>query len=393
MAQKKKAQPPPSGTEIPRRRMLLGCALSLAAFLLYVDTLNYGFVLDDAQAITRNDIVKQGIRGIPELLRTDYQAGSRIAKGTLYRPLSLVMFAVEWHFYPNDPFPGHLINVLLYALTVYVLFRFLCRLMPDISVLIPVSITLLFLVHPIHTEVVANIKSRDEILSFLLALLALTLSLPRESSGSLIFAGILYFLSLMSKESAITLLGVLPLMLYFFTRKTMKQNLLRTGVFVCAAFAYLVLRRIVLGEITGSLNVSPIDNFLILARDFNTKTATAMEILGKYLRLLFYPHPLSVDYAYNQIPIVNWADYRPLLSVAVYLVLIGLAAVRVQKKEVWVFGVIFYLMTMSIYTNLFITIGTAFGERLLYLPSLGFCITLVALLAKLWPLTDEAKQL
>jgi hypothetical protein len=393
MAPKKKAQAPPLTTEIPRHRMLLGCALSLAAFLLYAETLNYGFVLDDAQAITRNDIVKQGIHGIPELLRTDYQAGTRIARGTLYRPLSLVMFAVEWHFYPNDPFPGHLVNVLLYALTVWVLFTFLGRLMPDTSVLIPISITLLFLVHPIHSEVVANIKSRDEILSFLLAVLALTLSLRRENTGTLIFAGALYLLSLLSKESAITVLGVLPFMLYFFTKKTMKQNLLQTGVFACAAFIYLVLRRLVLGEITASLNVSAIDNFLVLAGDFNTKTATALEISGKYLSLMFFPHPLSVDYAYNQIPIVTWADYRPLLSVAAYLVLIGLAAARVQKKEVWVFGVIFYLMTMSLYTNLFITIGTAFGERLLYLPSLGFCISLVALLAKLWPLTDEAKQL
>src|ERR1041385_5640823 len=131
MAQKKKFLPLPSGRNNRKHGILLGCILSLLAFLLYADTLNHGFVLDDAQAITRNDLVKQGIHGIPELLRTDYQAGSRIARGTLYRPLSLLMFAAEWQFFPNDPFPGHLINVLLYALTAYVLFGFLLRLVRD----------------------------------------------------------------------------------------------------------------------------------------------------------------------------------------------------------------------------------------------------------------------
>src|SRR5256885_12012961 len=115
MAQKKKTPPHSSDKGVRRSRILFGCALSLVAFLLYVSTLSYGFVLDDAQAITRNGIVTQGIQGIPELLRSDYQAGSRISKGTLYRPLSLIMFAIEWHFFPGDPFPGHLINVVLYG--------------------------------------------------------------------------------------------------------------------------------------------------------------------------------------------------------------------------------------------------------------------------------------
>src|SRR5258708_40347623 len=97
MVQKQKPKPQLSSYEDSRRhRIGLGLILSFVAFLLYVDTLNGGFVLDDASAITRNETVKQGIEGIPELLRTDYQAGSRIATGTLYRPLSLVMFAIEW---------------------------------------------------------------------------------------------------------------------------------------------------------------------------------------------------------------------------------------------------------------------------------------------------------
>jgi len=376
-----------------RHRLVLGLILSLIAFLLYVNTLNHRFVLDDGPAITENHTVKQGVKGIPDLLKTDYRAGAFIAKGTLYRPLSLVMFAIEWQFFPDNPLPGHLINVFLYALTGYLLFTLLNRLMPGTSLLIAFSITLLFIVHPIHTEVIANIKSRDEILSFLFVLAALHLSVRNTNIGTLIVAGTCYFFSLMSKESSITIVAVVPVLLYFFTDMPRKKIFVTTAVFVFAASAYLILRRVVLGEISGISDVPPIDNFLVLANDFNSKTATAMEILGKYLQLMFFPHPLSIDYAYNQIPIVNWANYKPLLSVSAYLGMIVLALFRIQKKELWVFGIIFYLITMSLYTNLFITIGSGFGERFLYVPCLGFCIAIVALLAKLWKFSGQPQKL
>ncbi len=368
-------------------KLVLGLVLSIIAFLLYANTLNHEFVLDDSNAVTENHVVKQGVKGIPELLKTDYRAGYWTAKGTLYRPLSLVMFAIEWELFPNNPFPGHLMNVLLYSLTIYMLFALLSRLMASASLIIPFLITLLFAVHPIHTEVVANIKSRDEILSFVLALGALHLMLnylKREKMTLLIAAAVLYFLSFMAKESSITILAVVPVMLYFFTDAPLKKNLTITGFFIGGAGVYLILRKIVLGEITDIPDVLLIDNFLILATDFATKTATAFKILGKYLVLLFFPHPLSIDYAYNQIPIVNWTNWKALLSLAVYALLSAIALIRFKKKEMWVFGLIFYLITISLYSNIFITIGSGFGERFLYVPSLGFCISIIALLGLLF---------
>jgi len=369
-----------------KQKLVLGLILSVIAFLLYANSLNHEFVLDDSNAVTENHIVKQGVKGIPELLRTDYRAGYWTAKGELYRPLSLVMMAIEWEIAPNNPFPGHLINVLLYSLTVYLLFALLCRLLTGTSLIIPFLITLLFTVHPIHTEVVANIKSRDEILSFLFVLGALHLMLnylKNEKIILLIAAAALYFLSFMSKESSITFLGVVPVMLYFFTEVPLKKNAMITAFFIGGAAVYLILRRMVLGEISDDSDVMLIDNFLIGANEFSTKTATAVKILGKYLGLLFFPYPLSIDYAYNQIPIVNWGNWKALLSLAVHLALIATAALRFRQKELWVFGIVFYLITISLYSNIFITIGSGFGERFLYVPSLGFCIALVALLALL----------
>jgi protein O-mannosyl-transferase len=368
--------------DIHHHSVAMGCLLSLIAFLLYANTLNHGFVLDDTNLITDNVLVKQGVGAVPELLRSDYRAGTWKSKATLYRPLSLVMFAVEWQLFPNNPFPGHLINVLLYGLTAYLLFAVLQQLLPGGSLLIPFSTALLFIVHPIHTEVVANIKSRDEILSFLFVLGSLYLALMPPTLGRLLAAAALYFLSLMSKESSITIAAVVPIMLYFFRKRRAKTIALTTGVFAGSASLYLVLRKLVLGEVAGLANVSPVDNFLVLAKDLNTKAATVAEILGKYLRLLFFPHPLSSDYSFNQIPIVTWSNWASVFAAAVYIGLLAVLLVRIRKKELWAFGIAFYLTTISLYTNIFITIGAGFGERFLYVPSLGFCIAVVALLAK-----------
>ncbi len=82
--------------------------------------------------------------------------------------------------------------------------------------------TLIFMAHPVHTEVVANIKSRDEILSFLNGTLALLLVFDYSKSKnwiSLALAVIFFFLSLLSKETAMTTLAIIPFMLFFFTPK------------------------------------------------------------------------------------------------------------------------------------------------------------------------------
>ncbi len=364
-----------------KQKLLLGLLLAFIAFGLYVNTLGHEFVLDDSNAIFENHFVKKGIEGIPDILTTEYRAGYWKARGNLYRPVSLVMFAIEWELFPNNPFPGHLINVLVYALGAFLLFMLLCRLLPGWNLLIPAAITLLFVVHPIHTEVVANVKSRDELMSFLFLLLSVHLLLDhlegRRRRG-LLWAGIAFFLAMMSKEGVITMLAAVPLLLYYFTKAQARQIWMAAASLAAGAVVYLVIRAAVLSQQTGEYyDLLLIDNFLVGAQSFTERTATAFLVLGKYLWMLFCPYPLSIDYAYNQIPIVNWADWRPIASLAVYLALAAIVLRRFFKKELWVFGVAFYLIAISLYSNLIITIGSGFGERFLFLPSLGFCIAFV----------------
>ena len=96
----------------------VGILLGLIAFLLYSNTINFAYVLDDSAAIVENQFVKKGIAGIPDLLKSDFWHFSNLQLG-YYRPLSLITFAIEQQFFNSNPHISHFVNVLIYAFTGY----------------------------------------------------------------------------------------------------------------------------------------------------------------------------------------------------------------------------------------------------------------------------------
>jgi len=197
------------------------CFFVFFFFFFFFNTQFHQYVFYDPLAIGKIDLLKKFFFFFPELFVQHYRAGTEGAGASalLYRPLSLVTFAVEWSIAPGSPFLGHLMNVLWYALTVALLFFSLQRLLAGRHWLLAAGAALLFAAHPLHTEVVANIKSRDEILNLFfgtLALYAWARWLERPAFRWLAAALGSYFLALLSKESAVVLLPVFPLAGWFF---------------------------------------------------------------------------------------------------------------------------------------------------------------------------------
>ena len=370
--------------------------LGLFAFLLYANTLNHGYALDDYSVIKDNYITKKGLAGISELLTTEYRKGYWNSAGTLYRPLSLVMFATEWDFSPDKPFLSHFMNVLLYAFTIVVAFRFLQKILSDYPVWLPFVIAALFAAHPIHTEVVANIKSRDEILAFLFSLLAtnyISQYFDNQRVIKLIQALFCYTIALFSKESAITFLAVFPLTIYFFKKNiSLGQNLKICALMLLPVVFFLICRSQVLGAQVGIDNVSPLDNFMFAQTGIN-KLAAAICMAGFYLKTLVFPHPLVSDLGFSQVQISGFGDWKVLVSALIYLALLGFAFYKIKEKNLISFGILFALVTFSISSNIFVTIGTAYGERLMYVPSFGFVIAIVAAAAYFFTKNDNEKSL
>ncbi|MBI4647227.1 MAG: tetratricopeptide repeat protein [Bacteroidia bacterium] len=375
-------------TKIISKRLviILGLIIAVLAFALYANTLNHGYVLDDFSVIKENYIVKQGIGGIPTILKTDYRYGYWNSKGNMYRPLSLIMFAVEWHFFPDKPQAGHFINVLLYALTGIVLFFTLKKILYKYNIIIPFVCCLLFISHPVHTEIVANIKSRDEILCFLFVLFSiqwLWKFLEKKKLITIIISLFFFLVAFTAKESTITFLAVIPLLIFLFTDVTLKRNLFLSALYLIPAVLYLGIRSKVLGDIGATSPISVYDNYMVSAHDIFSRTATAFLLFGKYLLLLVFPHPLISDYSYKQFTLTSFADYRVIITVVILLALGIYSIIFLKKNKLVSFGILYFFITFSLYSNLILIIGTCLGERLLYSASLGFALIIAFFIIKL----------
>ncbi len=364
---------------------LLGWLAFVFGFLLYIQTVSYDYVLDDYSVIKDNFITQQGWPAVGKMFTTHYRDGYWQKKGTLYRPLSKAMFAAEWGTAPDTPGLSHFINILLYALTGLVLFLCLRQILFKYNILLPFLGTLLFLAHPAHVEVVANIKSRDEILAFLFGFLALHFLFKylKNNDIKLIAASLgIYFLGLLSKESAIVFLAVFPLAIYFFSNKNLIENIKLSALYLIPGLLFIGIRASVLGSVKGLEAVSHIDNMLAAAPDTMTYYASAFVLLGKYLFTLFVPVSLAADFGYNQIPLATFGNWQAILSLLIHLGLLGYALYQLKNKNILSFCILFYIITMALSSNLFVTIGTSYGERLLYMPVLAFSLGLVYLILK-----------
>ncbi|NJM16933.1 MAG: hypothetical protein HC896_17540 [Bacteroidales bacterium] len=205
-------------------------------FVLYGNTLGHQYALDDTIVITENKFARNGFSGLKDIFAHDSFTGffgtkKDLVDGGRYRPLSIATFAIEYEIFGPKPFVGHLINILLYIATGMVLFFLLRRIALDLHITEPQWLaficSLMFMVHPVHTEVVANIKGRDELMALLFGLLAwmTVLYMRTNNIKSLFLTALLLFLGLLSKENAVVFLFMLPF-LFLAGQETIGQNII-----------------------------------------------------------------------------------------------------------------------------------------------------------------------
>ncbi|MCS6819712.1 MAG: tetratricopeptide repeat protein, partial [Chitinophagales bacterium] len=355
--------------------LIIKIAIGLFAFILYANTLNHGYVLDDFSVIRDNTVVMQGIKAIPTIFKTSYRYGYMNLEDGLYRPLSLAMFATEWEIAPDKPSLSHWVNVILYSISVVLLYVVLKHLLCQYAIVLPLIATLLFTAHPLHTEVVANIKSRDEILSlfFILCSLYVLIKLPFGKFSSLV-SGILFFLSLLSKESGITMLAGFPLILWAFKQRKIKECLASMTPHLLLTIIFLGIRYKVLGGKLSDTTVTPLDNFLLETKDKTIQFATAVKVLGLYLKLFIWPHPLLYDYSLRKIPLAGISDPFFIISFIIHAAAFIYAVLKIQNRSFAAVFLMFYFISISLFSNIFIKIGVGMAERLMYFPSVPVMI-------------------
>jgi len=369
----------------------VGLAASILGFLLYANTLGHQYALDDFSIIKSNWITKGGLKNIGLIFSTEYRFGSWNSVGSLYRPIPLTMFTLEWQLSPDNPRLGHILNALFYALTGWVLWTTWRRVLVDYPPVLAAIAVLVFMAHPIHTEVVANIKSRDEILALLfgtLTLRAIWEYIEKEDTKWLLLAVLAYTIAMFSKESSITFMAVFPLAMWYFAPNSVGKIAKVSAVLLVPAVIFLFIRLFILYAQPYQERYSILDNFMAETKNKGAQLASAFMMCGRYLWTLIFPHPLVSDMGYPQTKLVTFADWRALAGFFSYVGMGIWAVLNIQRKHFLSFAILFYLATFSVFSNVFMQIGTSYGERLLYIPSFGFALAIGWLFCKIFKIND-----
>jgi tetratricopeptide (TPR) repeat protein len=301
---------------------------------------------------------------------------------------------VEVEFFGMNPKISHAVNIILFTLTCLLLYYLLTYLLPNkkdpvFYLSIPFITTMLFAGHPIHTEAVANIKGRDEIMGLLFSLLALLAAVryvKTQNIGHLLWGGVVFFLALLSKENAITFIAIIPLTFFFFTKAKLKDYALAIVIYAIPIAIFLYMRMIYTKAGFGAESPEVLNNpFAYLPKGmdgFIQRYATIIMTFILYFKLLIFPHPLTHDYYFNQIPFIGVGDPVFLLSVLLNGGLLIYALINLPKREISAYAILFYFITFSIVSNLVFTVGILMNERFVYMCSIGFCLLVAYLLVK-----------
>jgi len=353
----------PTSAEKNRGRLYVG-ALVAAVALVYANTLRNAFAMDDTllYIVHNPQVIAPSLRNL----------FAPHAATNVFRPLTFSSFALDWKVGGGRPFLFHLVNLLLHggvSVLWYVLLRTALQAY-RYGKAVALIAALLFAVHPIHTEAVASITGRSELLAAGFLLGAWILHLRNREVGSLLCLA----LALLSKESAVVFLPLVVVGDYAMGRwKSMGRYLRIAGV----TLVYLLVLWKVQGAHFGPAYIGILDNPLASV-PAGPRILNALRVAWKYVALQIYPATLSCDYSYNQIPL--YTDWRRLLpAVIASAVALGgwVWAVGNRKSAVALAGGI-YVAGFAATANIVMPMGTIMGERLAYLPSAGFCL-LVAL--------------
>lgn len=392
--------------------------ISVLALLCYANTLTLHYALDDRMVILESKYTIQGgWESVKAIFSEDtftgyFGAEHSIVAGGRYRPMSQLTYMIEFQLFGKDikerigdlddyynlhnaeheyyfydtslPFVNHLMNLLYYILLCLLIYEVLARIFPQYEgkkwfQSLPFLAVLLFAVHPIHTEVVANVKGRDEIFAMLGSFAALWCSLKYIDTRKwywLVVSFLAFTFGIFSKENTITFLAVVPLALYFLNndKKRTADYFITLIPLVIGTVFFLWARYKALGSMMQPDLTSNILNNPYVHSTRAQQIATVLITWGIYLKLLFFPHPLTHDYYPHQIAITDFSNPLVWLLLVGSIALVAYGIWKLKKKTVPSFGILYFIITFSIVSNLLFNVGTFMNERFVFMSSIGFTL-------------------
>ncbi|CAH1403315.1 unnamed protein product, partial [Nezara viridula] len=407
--------------------------LGILGFLSFYSSIDGEFVFDDTEAIINNKDLNLDTP-LEELFRHDFWGTyvTHNASHKSYRPLTVLSFRfhVWWNKGKLDPFHFHLLNLLLHGVATSLSYPVFGKLFNIENLWLSKAFvaTLLFAVHPIHTETVAGVVGRADLLctifsflSFLVYCNSLKSDGPIKTIAIMTFSGALAGVGMLCKEQGITIIGVCCVYDLLIVTRThpfdflSNLNMIQSNLYSSKISSYnrtmsltmfakkhqLVLVRHIMLLLAGSLLLyfrcwimnftqpvfREIDNPHSFAESFIERILNYNYLYSLNAWLLLCPEWLCFDWSMGCIPLITisagFNDTRLLAITAFWTVFISLVATNLtfpftaEKREV-LLALSCIVIPFSIASNVLFRVGFVIAERILYLPSIGYCM-LIAL--------------
>ena len=357
------------------RRLLPWLLLAVLAVLPYLASLSNPVIHDDRALLIGNSWLADEATAA-SLFQVDYWCGTRMEGGDLYRPVTVL--SLMWNLrYGGGSVSFRIVNLMLHAGVVLMLAWMLLIVLPAGCRNGAWFGAALFAVHPLGSEAVLWIVGRAEMLAALFGIGAFILYVQlsrRAGFGGwrLAVSAVLFLLALASKESAAVWIGIGAVWVWVHREERTTEwpaRVLHGTVYTGTLLLFLLLR----GSAVGWGTRAPffVDNPLITL-GAPARICNAIVLLGFYGYKMVWPRTLSIDWAYDQLPVLDllWAALLALLLVAAWIV----AAWWLRKRSahglfLWIAVVAGFAVT----ANVLVPIGTNYAERLAYLPLAFAC--------------------
>ncbi|HAD81449.1 MAG: hypothetical protein A2509_00260 [Candidatus Edwardsbacteria bacterium RIFOXYD12_FULL_50_11] len=338
----------------------------LLTVLVYLPALKAGFMYDDRFFVQENTKIRDW-KYVGEYFTNSGRSIASIFWDGIWRPLRTITYLVDYQVWGLNPFGFHLTSLLWHLANIILLYFLLGRLFKDKR--LQLTAGLIFALHPVQTEAVTWISSRGDLMYVTFGLLMFIWHHRYRENKRIYLLGLSLLsltLALLSKETAV----VFPLLVMLYDWLFENRGKIRPFLagwktylpYLALLAVYLITRRLALGRVSQCP---------YWGDSIWTTVFTMLRAALDYVRLLFLPLWLRVDYGYDLS--TSLLDWRVLGSLAI-LTIISLLAVRdIKGSRFLAFGWLWLVVGLLPVSNL-LPLTALLAERFLYLPVIGFAV-------------------
>lgn len=349
--------------KMDKKEYLYILLIALLCTIFYSNTFKNEFVFDDLSLIINNYDIRS-FSNIPNFFTTPSHAN-------LYRPVRSILYTLTYSIWGLNTFGYHLNSLIFHILNTTMVYFIASSLLKNKKLGFIAS--LIFALHPIHTERITNMSAGFDQFGILMYLISFYLYIlhSQHPKKSYLIASIFAFaVGIFSSEELVTLPVILFLYNLCFNKTNLKEKIKFYVPYVLIGIIFFLIRLKVIGKIGRAMDY--------FTGSLYSNIITTIPIILKYIKLLIMPYPLSLEYT----PVLYYSILNPVVLISLFALIAIIYFTVKSKSHIIIFSVFFFFITLMPFLNL-IPLYTLMAERYLYIPSIAFCILAALLFGKL----------